>query len=291
MKSPSSDKHLHDVQSDLDDRNIPIDQVGVTGLRLPITVLDRARGRQETVARCTLSVDLPHHFKGTHMSRFIEILNRHRGEVTMHTIPRLLSDLRHRLEAESAQVELEFPYFLQKAAPASGATALMDYSCFFKGEQRGSEDDFVLGVTVPVTSVCPCSKSISDYGAHNQRSTIQIRVRTRRDGKGVPEMLWIEELIEIAESSASAPVYPLLKRPDERHVTMQAFDNPAFVEDMVRAASEQLRRDERVIWFQLHVEAHESIHNHNAFARLEWRRLPTHARKQLRGSPTTTKKR
>ena len=263
---------MDDVQNGHDDRRIPIDQVGVTDLRYPIVVLDRQREKQQTVAKLTMSVNLPHHFKGTHMSRFIEVLNEHRGEVTMRTLPTILRELKGRLQAESARIEVLFPYFLERAAPASGARALMDYECSFVGEANASDADFVLGVRVPVTSLCPCSKTISDYGAHNQRGFITTEVRSARSAGGEPALIWIEELVQLAEGSASAPVYPLLKRADERHVTMQAYDNPVFVEDMVRNVAVRLQDDPRVAWFQVHAVNHESIHNHSAFARLEWRR-------------------
>jgi GTP cyclohydrolase IB len=263
---------MDDVQSRRDERRIPIDQVGVTDLRYPIVVLDREKEKQHTLARLSMSVSLPHHFKGTHMSRFIEALNEHRGEVTMRTLPGILRGLKARLEAESARVEVHFPYFLERAAPASGAKALMDYECSFVGEANGSHEDFILGVQVPVTSCCPCSKEISDYGAHNQRGFINIEVRSQRQASGELSLVWIEELIDLAEKSASAPVYPLLKRADERHVTMQAYDNPVFVEDMVRNVAARLRDDERVAWFRVHVVNHESIHNHSVFARIEWKR-------------------
>jgi GTP cyclohydrolase I len=263
---------MKDVQNLPDERRIAIDQVGVSELRYPIVVLDRERQTQQTVARITMSVSLPHHFKGTHMSRFIEVLNRHRGEVTVRTLPAMLAELRDRLQAESARIELTFPYFLERAAPASGARAFMDYDCTFVALVDGEEEDFVLGVRVPVTSLCPCSKAISDYGAHNQRGYVTVEVRSARPEGGTPAFIWIEELIDLAERSASAPVYPLLKRPDERHVTMQAYDNPAFVEDIVRNVAAELREDTRVAWFRVHVVNHESIHNHSAFARIEWSR-------------------
>lgn len=266
---------MDDVQNHLDERRIAIDQVGVTDLRCPIVVLDRQFQEQQTVATLTMSVSLPHHFKGTHMSRFVEVLNAHRGEVTMRTLPAILQDLKQRLQAESARIQVAFPYFLERAAPASGARALMDYECSFVGELNGAHADFVLGVRVPVTSLCPCSKAISDYGAHNQRGLISINVRSTTSPTGEPELIWIEELVELAERSASAPVYPLLKRSDERHVTMQAYDNPVFVEDIVRNVAVRLQEDHRVAWFQVHVVNHESIHNHSAFARLEWRRRDT----------------
>jgi GTP cyclohydrolase I len=263
---------MEDVQSRPDDRRVPIDQVGVCDLRYPITVLDRRQETQQTVARLTMSVSLPHHFKGTHMSRFIEVLNRHRGEVTMRTLPEMLRDLRKRLHAEKAQVVVQFPYFLERAAPVSGARSLMEYECSFQAETDGAAEDFVLGVRVPVTSLCPCSKAISEYGAHNQRGHLTIEVRTARVPGQDPAFVWIEELVDVAERSASAPVYPLLKRADERHVTMQAYDNPVFVEDMVRNVAVRLRSDPRVAWFRVHALNHESIHNHGAFVRIEWRR-------------------
>jgi GTP cyclohydrolase I len=260
---------IDDVQSRPDERGIALDRAGVSGLRYPITVLDKADGRQETIAELSMSVSLPHHFKGTHMSRFIEVLNSHRGEITMRTLPVILKELKTRLDAETAHIEVKFPYFVEREAPVTKSKALMDYDCTFIGESNGKHDDFVLRVRTPVTSLCPCSKEISDYGAHNQRGYITIDVRSGRKETGEAEIIWIEELIEIAERSASSPVYALIKRPDERFVTMQAFDNPVFVEDMVRNAAKQLVEDSRVVWFRVHAENDESIHNHNAFAELE----------------------
>lgn len=261
-----------DIQSQKDHRKVAIDQVGVSDLRYPIVVLDRAREKQTTVARIAMSVSLPHEFKGTHMSRFIEILNAHRGEITMRTLPGVLRELKKRLHAEKARIEVAFPYFLERAAPATGARALMDYECSFVGEVNGKAEDFVLQVRVPVTSLCPCSKAISDYGAHNQRGFITIDIRSMGTEGAGPALVWIEELIHIAEQSASAPVYPLLKREDERHVTMQAYDHPVFVEDMVRNVAVELQNDERIVWFRAHAVNHESIHNHSAFACVEWTR-------------------
>ncbi len=260
---------MEDVQSRRDHREIPIDRVGITNLRYPITVWDRTNDKQNTVAELSLSVSLPHHFKGTHMSRFLEVLEDHRGEVTIKTLPEILHDLRKRLDSEAAHMEVVFPYFLEKEAPATGARSLLDYTGHFIGSSDGDDDDFVLGVTVPVTSLCPCSKEISDYGAHNQRSSIDIRVRMI---EGEENFIWMEELIDVAEDSASAPLYPLLKRPDERHVTMQAFENPAFVEDIARDVAATLIEDERVAWFEVRCVNEESIHNHNAFAVIEWSR-------------------
>jgi GTP cyclohydrolase I len=263
---------MHDVQNGQDHRHIPIDRVGVCDLQYPIVVLDREQQQQQTTARLTMSVNLPHEFKGTHMSRFIEVLNAHRGEITMRTVPSILKELKMRLAAESAHIEVAFPYFLEKAAPVTGARALMHYDCRFIGEANGSNFDFVLHVQVPVTSLCPCSKAISDYGAHNQRGEVTIDVRPQPSADGGVAMIWIEELIQVAESSASSPVYALLKRPDERHVTMQAYDNPVFVEDIVRNAAIKLQADQRVRWFRVRALNHESIHNHDAFAEITWER-------------------
>jgi GTP cyclohydrolase I len=263
---------MDDIQSLPDDRNIALDQVGVTDLSYPITVYDRAKREQQTVARFTMSVSLPHHFKGTHMSRFVEVIEDHQGLVTMKTLPGILRDLKEKLDAERARIEVRFPYFMERSAPATKAKGLMDYECSFVGEVNGGEDDFVLGVRVPVTSLCPCSKAISDYGAHNQRGFITIQVRSGRGAEGLRHIVWIEELVEVAEGSASAPVYPLLKRADERHVTMQAYDNPVFVEDMVRNVAVRLQKDERVAWFTVEAVNMESIHNHSAFARTSWQR-------------------
>jgi len=252
---------------------INIDHVGISDLRLPIVVLDKSREKQQVVARVTASVSLPKHFKGTHMSRFIEVLNEHRdGEFTLRTIPSVLRQLKKRLNAESAHIELVFPYFMEKMAPATGAKGLMDYDCTFSGEVNGTTEDFVLAVAVPIASLCPCSKAISDYGAHNQRGTITMSVRTRRAPDGAWDFIWIEEMIQIAERSCSSPVYSLLKRPDERCITMNMYDKPMFVEDIVRSAASELMTDERVIWFAILVKNNESIHNHNAFAKIEWKR-------------------
>lgn len=262
------------VQTYEDDRNIPIDQVGVSDLCYPITVMDpQAKGgKQETVANLTMTVSLPHHFKGTHMSRFIEVINEHRGEVTMNTLPDILHALKAQLEAESARVEVTFPYFIKKIAPVSKAPGLMEYECSFVGESNGNGDDFVFSVKVPVTSLCPCSKEISERGAHNQRGYITIEVRSCKNEQGKPEIIWIEELIGVAESSASSPVYALLKRTDEKAVTEMAYDKPAFVEDMVRDVAQVMMADRRVDWFRVNVVNHESIHNHSAFAKIEWKR-------------------
>lgn len=256
---------LPDIQKTPDTRGVAIDQVGICDLSFPITVLDRQNQKQQASARIAMSVSLPHHFKGTHMSRFLEILSRHQGEITMRTIPEILHELKRRLDAESARIEVEFPYYILRTAPVSGLSAPMEYRVTFIAESNGVTDDFLLRVTVPVTTLCPCSKEISDYGAHNQRGYVTLTVRPRKSD-GLWALIWIEELVEFAERSASAPVYPILKRTDERHVTMQAYDNPVFVEDVVRNAAGFLKADERITWFEVRAVNHESIHNHSAFA-------------------------
>src|ERR1051325_10760799 len=197
-----------DVQNQQDHRRIAINKVGVRDIRFPITVLYRENREQQTIAMISMSVDLAHAFKGTHMSRFIEVLNAHAGVFTMHTLPSLLDELRSKLRAQTAHIELTFPYFVTRHAPVTGASALMDYECKFEGARGNCEHDFVVTVTVPVTSLCPCSKAISDYGAHNQRGKITISIRTHEDANG-PRLVWIEELIAIAGRAAAAPVYPL----------------------------------------------------------------------------------
>jgi GTP cyclohydrolase I len=259
-------KELVDVQKTPDLRGIEIEEVGVCDLTYPIVVLDPESQRQPVTANVSISVNLPHHFKGTHMSRFLQVLAEHQGEVTMRTLPRILHELKQRLDAESAHLEVEFTYFLQRAAPVSGLKAPMNYRCAFIGDSNGIHDDFTLRVSVPVSTLCPCSKAISDYGAHNQRGYVTMSVRTYRDEGGLWQMVWIEELVAVAERSASAPIYPLLKRTDERYVTMQAYDNPVFVEDVVRNVAAQLRQDPRIAWFEVRAVNHESIHNHSAFA-------------------------
>ena len=257
---------MKDVQNTEDDRGIAIDQVGVCDLMYPITVLDRENQKQQCAATLSLSVSLPHHFKGTHMSRFLEVLAQHQGEFTMRTVPAILHDLKKRLDAKSAHIEVSFPYFLQRKAPVSGLSAPMNYQCTFVGDSNGESDDFLMRVCVPIGTLCPCSKEISDYGAHNQRGYLTISLRTRKRDDGTWDFLWIEEIVDIAEKSGSVPIYPLLKRSDERHVTMQAYDNPVFVEDVVRNAATQLKTDLRINWFEVRAVNHESIHNHSAFA-------------------------
>ncbi len=250
---------LKDVQSLPDYRRIEIDKVGIKGIRYPISVLDRSQGLQHTVASINMYVDLPHHFKGTHMSRFVEILNEYRREIHIKKIPCLLDTMRKRLCAKVAHIEIDFPFFLSKKAPVSGEEALMEYGCKIYGAKGENFKDLLLEVRVPVMTVCPCSREISDKGAHNQRGLVRVQVRFSR-------FIWLEELIELVEGCASCPVYPLLKRPDEKYVTEKAYDNPMFVEDVVREVSRHLLAHPKITWFAVEAENFESIHAHNAYA-------------------------
>jgi GTP cyclohydrolase IB len=264
---------LEDVQARPDDRQLPIGEVGISGIRYPVTVWDRQQGRQETVAEVSMSVGLSPDVKGAHLSRFVEILHDCAAELSPHTVPVILEKMRQRLASHRAQFHADFPYFMHRTAPVTAAAALMDYQCQLSGRHEGNDTVLSIAVQVPVTSVCPCSKAISDYGAHNQRGRITVRVQPRDEGGG-PAMVWVEDLIEIAEGAASSPVFPLLKRPDERYVTMRAHDNPVFVEDMARAAASVLSQDGRIAWFSVEAANDESIHNHAAFARIDSRHLP-----------------
>ncbi len=256
---------LPDHASEHDDRQLAIDKVGIKGLSYPIQVLDKQNQTQHTVADVTLSVSLPHHFKGTHMSRFVEILNARRGEMTIRNMPQILTEMQQRLEAEDTHIEMRFPYFLSKRAPISGVESLMRYDCAFRASKRGEHLDFVLGVDVPVKSLCPCSKSISKYGAHNQRSIVSVEVRATASA-----FIWIEDIIEKVEACASAPLFALLKREDEKYITELAYENPRFVEDLVREVVLAVKEIEGVQWIRVDAENFESIHNHSAYARLEW---------------------
>ena len=241
---------------------LPIDRVGVRGLRVPMLVRDRAKGAQHIVASVALGVDLPAEFKGTHMSRFIEALQQWNEELDYDAMRMLLQEVRTRLHARKAYITFRFPYFLDKAAPSSCRSGLMDYDCRLTGELVDDDPSFLLEVDVPVMTVCPCSKAIAEEGAHSQRALVRIQVQ-------MSGFAWIEEFIEIAESSASSPVYSLLKREDEKFVTEAAFAHPTFVEDVVRNAAKKLSEHPRVTWFSVEVESFESIHNHSAFAKIE----------------------
>lgn len=251
-----------DIQNERDGRNIDIKKVGVKGIKYPIIVLDRAQGTQPVNATINMYVNLPHNFKGAHMSRFVEILNEFRGQINIRTFRAILERMREKLHAESAQMEIVFPYFIEKTAPVTKAKSLMEYTCLFCGENSGQKSDFTVGVTVPVTTVCPCSKEISDRGAHNQRSLITVKVRFKK-------FFWIEDLIRLVEDSASGEVYSLLKRADEKYVTEKAYENPMFAEDVVRNCAEKLNRDPNFTSYSVEAENFESIHNHSAYACVE----------------------
>lgn len=250
---------IADVQSHPDTRKLAIDKVGIRHIRHPVRVRDRSGGDQHTIATFNMYVDLPHHFKGTHMSRFVELLNAHEREITVASFKDILQRMRKTLSAECAHLEMRFPYFVNKAAPVSGVQSLLDYDVTLIGEVSASESRMTVKVVVPVTSLCPCSKEISDYGAHNQRSHVTITAHT----KG---FVWIEDLIDIVEEESSCEIYGLLKRPDEKYVTERAYDNPKFVEDMVRDVAARLNRDPRIDGYVLESENFESIHNHSAYA-------------------------
>lgn len=257
------DLPIADVQGSLDTRHIAIDRVGIKAIRHPVVVADKGGGSQHTVAQFNMYVNLPHNFKGTHMSRFVEILNSHEREISVESFEEILRSMVSRLESDSGHIEMAFPYFINKSAPVSGVKSLLDYEVTFIGEiKHGNQYSFTMKVIVPVTSLCPCSKKISDYGAHNQRSHVTISVRTN-------SFIWIENIIRIAEEQASCELYGLLKRPDEKYVTERAYNNPKFVEDIVRDVAEVLNHDDRIDAYIVESENFESIHNHSAYALIE----------------------
>ena len=254
---------MNDVQNYVDSRNITVDQVGIWDIEYPIVVKDRLNTIQHTVAKVDLTVMLLPEFKGTHMSRIIEVLNQFRGQITTDNIPDLLMKTREHLGSPQALAALRFPYFIEKKAPVSGISSMFAVNVLFSGFSDEKEgDSFIMGLRVPVTSLCPCSKEISAFGAHNQRSFVTLYVQFK-------EFIWIEELISVIEESASCEIYPLLKRPDEKFVTEKAFSNPVFAEDVVRNISEKMTEDSRIKWFLVETLHLESIHSHNAYARIE----------------------
>ena len=254
--------NIPDVQGSADTRQIAIDKVGIKDIRHPIRVKDRSEGEQHTVANFNMYVNLPHDFKGTHMSRFVEILNLHEREISVQTFKEMLGEMAERLEAEAGHIEMTFPYFVNKTAPVSGVQSLLDYEVTFIGEVRDGISEMKIKVVVPVTSLCPCSKKIADRGAHNQRSHVTVTASTAG-------FVWIEELIDVVEGLASCELYGLLKRPDEKHVTERAYDNPKFVEDIVRDIAAVFNKDERIRAYTVESENFESIHNHSAYALIE----------------------
>jgi GTP cyclohydrolase I len=253
---------IEDVQGRADSRQIPINKVGIKDIFHPVRVRDRSGGDQHTVANFNMYVALPHNFKGTHMSRFVEVLHRNEREISVDSFRAILTEMTERLDATSGHIEMSFPYFVMKKAPVTGVESVVKYDASLVGEIHGGREEMWIQVVVAATSLCPCSKRISDYGAHNQRSHITIKARVR-------EHLWIEELIDIAEQEASCEVFGILKRPDEKWVTERAYDNPKFVEDMVRDIAVRLNNEERVLGYVVEAENFESIHNHSAYALIE----------------------
>jgi len=253
---------MPDVQGSADTRHIAIDKVGIKEIKYPVRVKDRSGREQHTIAHFNMYVNLPHNFKGTHMSRFVEILNEHEYEITVQSFKDMLLEMIKRLEAESGHIEMTFTYFIIKSAPVSGVKSMLDYEVTFIGEITGDTPSITVKVIVPVTSLCPCSKKISKYGAHNQRSHVTVTAKTTG-------FIWIEDIIDLVEKEASCELYALLKRPDEKHVTEHAYENPKFVEDMVRDVAAKLNQDERVAAYIIESENFESIHNHSAYAMIQ----------------------
>src|SRR5437867_183405 len=262
MQKAKAKSSLRDKQSERDDRELRIDKVGVRGLRFPIQIRDKAHALQNTVATVGLFVDLPMHFKGTHMSRFLEVLNAHGSIVHVDNITDILLAMQKKLNASASHLEMEFPFFLTKTAPVSGMQSVMDYTARFDATAYGKEIDFVLTVRAKVTTLCPCSKAISAHGAHNQRGEVTVQIRSTKS-------VWIEDLIAIIERCASSELFSLLKRRDEKAVTERAYQNPVFVEDLVRNVALKLNAHPDVAWYKVEAENYESIHNHNAYACIE----------------------
>lgn len=254
---------MEDVQSKLDHRGISIQRVGVSQIRLPVQVETKEKSFQSVLATIRMTVDLPQEYKGTHMSRFLEIMHPWSDKtLSSRSVSEILKEMREKLHAETAHFEMDFEYFINKTAPVSKSKSLLGVHCRFEGTLNSDKEDFILQVAVPVTSLCPCSKEISQYGAHNQRSEIRVRIRYDHQAR----YFWIEDLVALLEAQASSPVYPILKRDDEKFVTEKAYENPKFVEDMVRDVVLALRAQPGIVWFQAECENFESIHNHNAYA-------------------------
>ncbi|MEJ2102459.1 MAG: GTP cyclohydrolase FolE2 [Desulfobacterales bacterium] len=253
---------MRDIQNQRDYRNLAIDQVGIKNLRYPITVRDRRDGFQHTVATINMYVDLPHEYKGTHMSRFVEMLHLLQPEISLQKFSEILKNMKKHLNAASAHIEITFPYFIEKRAPVSTSPGLMDYNCRIIGASDPSNKiDLISEVIVPISSVCPCSLEISDFGAHNQRGEVQLATRFKK-------FIWMEDMIELVESAASTDVYSVLKRVDEKNITEKAFANPKFVEDIVRDIAKKLEEDDNITWYSVSAENFESIHNHSAYAHI-----------------------
>ncbi len=244
-------------------KGIEINKVGIKNLKYPIKVFDKREAEQHTVANINMYVSLPHKFRGTHMSRFVEILNEHKNTIAMKNMKPLLLDIVEKFDAQYAHIEFEFPYFIEKEAPCSHARSLMQYECkFICSLTEQKKFQFILGAVVPIATLCPCSKELVEYGAHNQRGKILVFIRFHG-------FFWIEDLVKIVENCASTSLYSLLKREDEQFVTQYAYDHPVFVEDVVRNVANKLNRNKNITWYSVEVESYESIHNHDAYAFIE----------------------
>lgn len=258
----SNQVKMEDVQGTLDTREIPINRVGIKDLTHPITIVNRDGTQSNSVATFSMSVSLPHDQKGTHMSRFLQILNESETKVSAKDFHKMLQNMIQRLEADAGSIEMQFTYFIEKTAPVSGVKSLMDYQVNLSGQIESGHLASTLEVTVPVKSLCPCSKKISEYGAHNQRSHLTV-------GINCSNRIWLDELITTIEAQASAELFAILKRPDEKYITERAYDNPKFVEDVVRDVAAELNNHNAVDRYYVHAENFESIHNHSAFAVIE----------------------
>ncbi len=258
-------KIMRDIQNETDNRKVKIDRVGVQDVRYPISISDQEGILQSTTGLVSLYVDLPKQFRGTHMSRFIEILNIHRDNIAILSLEGILQDTKKALKAETSHIEIQFVFFMNKTAPVSGIKSFLSYDCTFIAS-KAVDFDFIMKVKVPIQLLCPCSKEISSYGAHNQRGLASVSIRMKH---GHQNIVWIEEIIDICENAASSPIYSLLKRKDEKYVTEYAYDHPRFVEDVVRNIYLPLDQDPRVTWFSIDVLSNESIHSHNAYAQVE----------------------
>jgi len=253
---------MKDVQSEPGNVEIDINKVGIKNLLIPLIIADKENSEQSTIARINMSVNLPKQYKGTHMIRFLEIIYAYsKMAISIKDVGKILKDMQEKFDAEEAHLDLEFPFFLRKEAPITKKESLLDYKCKFLCT-KGKEKKSILVIKVPITTLCPCSKEISKYGAHNQRSTVTVTVLLN-------EFVWIEDLIKIVEEEASCEIYPLLKRPDEKYVTEKAYENPNFVEDIVRKIAMKLRQLKELRGFTVECENYESIHNHNAYAYIE----------------------
>ncbi len=257
---------MKDIQNEKDNRKIPINKVGVGEVRYPIFLMDRKYGQQHTIGTVNMYVNLPEDFRGTHMSRFIEILHAHANKMELQNVQEILLDMKKILKANQAHMKMKFPYTIEKAAPVTGIKSNMVIDCAFDATlDRNDQFIFILEVQVPVQTVCPCSKAISERGAHNQRAYVKVKLK-------MSKIVWIEDVVESIEKAASSPVYPLLKRSDEKYITEYGYDNPKFVEDVARDLAIELMNNLSIKWFHLSVNSQESIHDHHAYACLEWER-------------------